>query len=137
MTLIPRDRSPNEASNLATTCQRLENFRSNMKDQFNTLECQHCSAKATVSELGNQGISLASVFKRGICNKLIKTKNKFYANVFTCTECTDNCDECLDLENANESLKDYDLVYYLHPTHDPRNWGCFIDFNVQKVTVFK
>ncbi|CEP18488.1 hypothetical protein [Parasitella parasitica] len=121
-----------EASNLATTCRRLERFRSRMKSHFNILKCQHCGSTTTVSELGNQGISLASVFKRGLCSKVEAKSDRQDVNVFTCIECTAKCDQCLPLENANESLKDYDLVYYLHPTHDPRNWGCFIDFNVQK-----
>ncbi|KAL9559904.1 hypothetical protein PS6_000514 [Mucor atramentarius] len=120
------------ASNLTNTCIRLAKFRSKNKDNYNTLRCQHCKSTTTVSELGNQGISLASIFKRRPCSTVAKRKKTLYVDVFTCNKCTEKCEECEPLENSNESLRDYDLVYYLHPTHDPRNWGCFIDFNVQK-----
>ncbi|KAL9552891.1 hypothetical protein MBANPS3_003565 [Mucor bainieri] len=123
---------PSKASNLATICLRLERFRKKYKDQHNTLTCQHCNtATISVNELGSQGISLASVFKNSPCSH-VATSKKQYVDVYTCGPCSKKCDECQPLEVSNESIKDFDLVYYTQPTHNAHNRGCFKDFNVPK-----
>ncbi|KAK4516760.1 uncharacterized protein ATC70_011738 [Mucor velutinosus] len=122
---------PSEASNLATTCVRLERFRKKYQNQHHTLRCQHCNATTTVNELGNQGISLSSVFQQSPCSN-VATKKRPYVDVYTCNACTNTCDKCEPLESNNGSLKDYNLVYYLPASHDSRNRGSFMDFNIAK-----
>lgn len=54
-------------------------------------------------------------------------------DVFVCGKCTEKCDTCEPLDITNESMADYDLVYYAPPVVDERNWGAFFDFDVNKV----
>ncbi|GAN00758.1 hypothetical protein MAM1_0002c00180 [Mucor ambiguus] len=122
---------PSEASNLATTCVRLEHFRKKYKNQHNTLRCQHCNTNTTVKELGNKGISLASVFQQSPCSN-VATKKKQHVDVYTCNKCVTDCNQCEPIETSKDSLQNYDLVYYTQATHNSYNRGCYIDFNVLK-----
>ncbi|KAL9540135.1 hypothetical protein MBANPS3_009857 [Mucor bainieri] len=122
---------PSDASNLASTCLRLERFRQKYKDQHNTLACQHCNTATTVNELGSQGISLASVFKNSPCSR-VATKRKQHVDVYTCEPCSKKCKECQPMKVSKESIQDFDLVYYTQPTHNVHSRGCYKDFNVAK-----
>ncbi|KAI8078107.1 uncharacterized protein B0P05DRAFT_637625 [Gilbertella persicaria] len=129
---VLRNSPHDHPANLATTCRRIERYRRKRSHNFNILECNHCSAATTVSELGEQGISLLSIFKRSWCKHASRKARQEGVNYYTCLSCVERCRSCQPLEVNTESLKDYDLVYYLHPSHDERNRGGFIDLDMKR-----
>ncbi|KAI8354583.1 hypothetical protein EDC96DRAFT_516593 [Choanephora cucurbitarum] len=129
---VLRNNPSHKFANLATTCRRIERHRRLNPNSFNILHCNHCLATTTVSKLGEQGIGLSSIFKRNKCPNALSQTEEDRVNFYTCLECTKKCNLCMPLEVTRGSLRDYDLVYYLHPSHDERNWGGFIDLDVKK-----
>ncbi|KAI7906707.1 uncharacterized protein BX663DRAFT_558330 [Cokeromyces recurvatus] len=124
-------KSSDTANNLATTCRRLELHRRDAGTRYNYLKCSHCNKSVHISTLGQQGISLSSIFRRGPCRSFNNSHSSM-KNVFVCNTCTNRCHECWPLEKKLGSLEDFDLVYYHHPAHDSRNRGGFIDYTIER-----
>lgn len=122
------------ATNLATTCKRIEKYRKKTS-RFNFLRCSHCFSPTTINKLCESDLGLSTIFRRGVCQSILleNSDDECIKDIYVCAECTKNCDSCQPLDRNSESLDGYDLVYYLHPSHDMRNWGGFIDFGVNKV----
>lgn len=126
-----------EANNLATICRRLEKYRVLKKYSFNTLICCHCAKRTTVTALCEQGFGLSSIFGRSLCPAVpIIDGNEPIVRIFSCPDCTKKCRRCKPLVSNKEALNNYHLVYYLHPAHDPRNHGGFLDLNMPTVKLF-
>lgn len=121
----------NKTPSLATLCCRIEGYRRMKQNTLNTFTCTHCLEDSTASVLAENGISLTSIFKRTRCPKAHKDMDP--KDIFVCKQCTSQCDTCELLEESNESMAGYDLVYYAPPVVDERNWGAFFDFDVNKV----
>lgn len=143
---------------LAVICSRIESYRRVMADDLNTFTCSHCRVSSTAAELAAKGVSLTAIFKRSLCPA---TPSSPFApsssssahpssppsprpsvlpacfgqpeNVYVCKACSLSCTSCEPLEETNECMADYDLVYYSPASFDPRSWGAFFDFNVDKV----
>lgn len=119
---------------MATTCRRIEAYRSLKRFSFNTLKCSHCASRTTLAKLCDEGYGLSSVFSRAACPSVpLLDFREGTLQIFSCPKCTRRCKSCKPLVNDKASLNNYDLVYYLHPSYDQRNYGGYIDKNLPKV----
>ncbi|KAG2230852.1 hypothetical protein INT48_009233, partial [Thamnidium elegans] len=120
-----------ESPSLATLCSRIESYRKAKGNGLNTFKCLHCKKNFTAANLAAKGVSLTSIFKRPIC-PAASVRPGLPEDVFICKNCSLSCKSCIPLEETNESMEDYDLVYYSPASFDARSWGTFFDFNVNK-----
>ncbi|KAL0087017.1 hypothetical protein F4703DRAFT_1849980 [Phycomyces blakesleeanus] len=117
----------NNQYSLATTCLRIQNYRKKKGILANHFVCGHCSSVTTTSELyGSKGIELRGLFGREPCYKLEYKQNG--ENIYTCDECVKHCHGCRPV--SVKPKKAQEMVYYIPPFYDPRNWGGVTDKGV-------
>ncbi|KAI9018043.1 hypothetical protein CLU79DRAFT_761439 [Phycomyces nitens] len=122
---------PNDQYSLATICLRIQNYRTHKGILANYFVCGHCNAITTMAELyGSKGIELYGLFGREACYKLnYKKKGE---SVYTCDECVKTCHGCRPI--IVRPKKAQEMVYYIPPSYDGRNWGGAVDKGVYQVS---
>ncbi|KAI7854238.1 hypothetical protein BDC45DRAFT_132826 [Circinella umbellata] len=114
---------PNNGStySLATTCQRIENYRKTNRILSTYLICGHCESIATFPTLYQEyGLDPFAIFNRKRCTKLPQDPNSNI--VYTCKECTNQCEDgCHPFPVSTKEMTE--KVYYYAPQNNPRNWG--------------
>ncbi|KAI8875784.1 hypothetical protein K501DRAFT_233149 [Backusella circina FSU 941] len=115
---------------LATVCRRIENYRSVKGIKSNRMNCSNCSKNFTIEKLSKQGYQLEDIFsQRREGNDQEKTIP------YICIKCMQAYPERHKL-TPDLSFNEIDLVYYLLPSHDERNWGSALDYGVNKSCIF-
>jgi DNA-directed RNA polymerase subunit RPC12/RpoP len=91
------------------------------------MNCIHCNKNFSIENLSKKGYQIGDIF-----GQRREASDSETTIPYICANCAESYPERQNLA-PDFSFNEMELVYYLFPSHDKRNWGSALDYGVNKV----